>query len=91
MKQDLHALATTNLFEVQYLLARGHRISKVTVHRQPLSTIPELLVYLSGENIQLDRGTFLRGADEPSLAGLELTMQELLNIIWFQDEQGVAV
>ena len=83
-------LETSNLLEVEYMLDRGHRVSAVTLRKSWPYGIPELCVLLEGEQIDLDRMSFLRhGLLSHTNLRLDEAFKAVLDVLWRQAEGGL--
>lgn len=84
----LQRLVTSNVCEVAHLLSCRHRIIEVTVGKSVPYDILELSVMMEGNNIQLDRGWFLRTEMKIGSRALETAFTAILNAAYLQEERG---
>ena len=82
VKED--CLVTSNLIEVSYLLERNHRLTDVS-HRLGSMGAEEILFTLKGEDITLDRRSFL-GYSSNRIPRLEAAFAAIQEVLWKKEE-----
>ena len=88
MDGNKERLFVSNMAEVQYLLERGHKIVTVELKENWSYSVNELCIEMEGCDISLDRNLYLGHRSSVKLSSLKTAFDEIMNVIYNQEEAG---